>query len=166
MRLINLLLNSVTRYALYRQPKFIYLLQKYHSTHSITLCLSWVRCRSFFLLYPSWIIDVLDAFSSVFLGIIHQARKWHAHPCFTLCFLLSSGIDLPFDWDQVEAFARQGDGSLFSWCERYLCYHSLLYGIVSTLYILFINLFYCTLSTTSFFLLGKTILFLSILPTV
>ncbi|KAL8153399.1 hypothetical protein V2J09_011159 [Rumex salicifolius] len=41
------------------------------------------------------------------------------------------GIDLPFDWDQVEAFARQGDGSLFSWCERYRCYHYLLYGIVN-----------------------------------
>ncbi|KAL9247412.1 hypothetical protein vseg_020847 [Gypsophila vaccaria] len=42
------------------------------------------------------------------------------------------GMDLAFEWDQVKAFVRQADGSLFSWCERYHCYHHLLYGIVNT----------------------------------
>lgn len=41
------------------------------------------------------------------------------------------GMDLAFDWDQVKAFARQADGSLFSWCERHHCYHHLIYGIVN-----------------------------------
>ncbi|KAF9609321.1 hypothetical protein IFM89_015576 [Coptis chinensis] len=37
-----------------------------------------------------------------------------------------------FEWDEVEAFVRQPDGSLFSWCERFCCFTHLLYGIVST----------------------------------
>ncbi|KAL8170766.1 hypothetical protein V2J09_022570 [Rumex salicifolius] len=41
------------------------------------------------------------------------------------------GMELPFEWDQAEAFATEGDGSLFSWCERYSCYNSLLYGVVN-----------------------------------
>uniref|UniRef100_A0A803M632 Anoctamin transmembrane domain-containing protein n=1 Tax=Chenopodium quinoa TaxID=63459 RepID=A0A803M632_CHEQI len=41
------------------------------------------------------------------------------------------GMDLAFDWEQVKAFARQADGSLFSWCERHHCYHHLIYGIVN-----------------------------------
>ncbi|XP_010690081.2 anoctamin-like protein At1g73020 [Beta vulgaris subsp. vulgaris] len=41
------------------------------------------------------------------------------------------GMDLAFDWDQVKAFARQADGSLFSWCERHHCYHHLIHGIVN-----------------------------------
>lgn len=42
-----------------------------------------------------------------------------------------SGIDLPFEWDELEAFVRQPDGSLFSWCERFHCYNHILDGIVS-----------------------------------
>ncbi|XP_010267055.1 PREDICTED: anoctamin-like protein At1g73020 [Nelumbo nucifera] len=41
------------------------------------------------------------------------------------------GMDLPFQWDEVEAFVRQPDGSLFSWCERFHCFHHLVYGIVN-----------------------------------
>ncbi|XP_020265246.1 anoctamin-like protein Os01g0706700 isoform X1 [Asparagus officinalis] len=41
------------------------------------------------------------------------------------------GVDLPFDWDQVTAFVRQPDGSLFSWCERFSCFRHLIYGIVN-----------------------------------
>lgn len=41
------------------------------------------------------------------------------------------GVDLPFDWDQVTAFVRQPDGSLFSWCERYICFRHLIYDIVN-----------------------------------
>jgi hypothetical protein len=40
-------------------------------------------------------------------------------------------MDLQFEWEEVEAFVRQPDGSLFSWCERFHCYHHLIYGIVS-----------------------------------
>ncbi|XVE51980.1 hypothetical protein DITRI_Ditri02bG0083100 [Diplodiscus trichospermus] len=32
------------------------------------------------------------------------------------------GIDLQFEWEEIEAFVRQPDGSLFSWCERFQCY--------------------------------------------
>ncbi|GER53492.1 anoctamin-like protein At1g73020 [Striga asiatica] len=42
------------------------------------------------------------------------------------------GMDFPFDWDDVEAFMRLPDGSLFSWCERFHCYNHLIYGIVNT----------------------------------
>ncbi|KAF7134902.1 hypothetical protein RHSIM_Rhsim08G0230700 [Rhododendron simsii] len=41
------------------------------------------------------------------------------------------GMDLPFEWDQAEAFVRQPDGSLFSWCERFHCYRHIIYGVVS-----------------------------------
>ncbi|KAF9617001.1 hypothetical protein IFM89_033071 [Coptis chinensis] len=41
------------------------------------------------------------------------------------------GMDLQFEWDEVEAFVRQPDGSLFSWCERFCCFTHLLYGIVN-----------------------------------
>lgn len=41
------------------------------------------------------------------------------------------GMDLQFEWDQVTAFVRQPDGSLFSWLERYNCFRHLIYGIVS-----------------------------------
>lgn len=44
---------------------------------------------------------------------------------------LVSGMDLPFEWDQAEAFVRQPDGSLFSWCERFHCYRHIIYGVVS-----------------------------------
>lgn len=40
-------------------------------------------------------------------------------------------MDLQFEWDEVEAFIRQPDGSLFSWCERFHCYRHIIYGIVS-----------------------------------
>lgn len=43
---------------------------------------------------------------------------------------LVSGIDILFEWDQVDAFVRQPDGSLFSWRERFCCFHHLIYGIV------------------------------------
>ena len=43
-----------------------------------------------------------------------------------------SGVDLQFEWDEIDAFKRQPDGSLFSWHERLLCYHHMLYGTVST----------------------------------
>ncbi|CAI0392035.1 unnamed protein product [Linum tenue] len=39
------------------------------------------------------------------------------------------GIDLPFQWEDVNAFVRQPDGKLFSWCERFRCYQHMLYGI-------------------------------------
>lgn len=41
------------------------------------------------------------------------------------------GLDLPFEKEQVDAFVKQTDGSLFSWCERYRCYRHLIYGIVN-----------------------------------
>ncbi|XVF74450.1 hypothetical protein PTKIN_Ptkin13bG0111300 [Pterospermum kingtungense] len=41
------------------------------------------------------------------------------------------GIDLQFEWEEVEAFVRQPDGSLFSWCERFQCYHYLIYETVN-----------------------------------
>lgn len=42
-----------------------------------------------------------------------------------------SGMDLQFQWDEVEAFVKQPDGSLFSWCERFHCYYHILYETVS-----------------------------------
>jgi anoctamin-10 len=39
-------------------------------------------------------------------------------------------MDLQFEWEDVEAFVRQPDGSLFSWFERFQCYQQLLHGIV------------------------------------
>ncbi|XP_022853713.1 anoctamin-like protein At1g73020 [Olea europaea var. sylvestris] len=47
------------------------------------------------------------------------------------------GMDLPFEWDEVEAFVRQPDGSLFTWCEHFRCYNHIIYGIVSYLYSLY-----------------------------
>ncbi|XP_071901389.1 anoctamin-like protein At1g73020 isoform X1 [Coffea arabica] len=41
------------------------------------------------------------------------------------------GVDLQFEWDEIDAFIRQPDGSLFSWHERLLCYHHMLYGTVN-----------------------------------
>lgn len=41
------------------------------------------------------------------------------------------GVDLQFEWDEVDAFIRQPDGSLFSWHERLLCYRHMLYGTVN-----------------------------------
>ncbi|XP_059640656.1 anoctamin-like protein At1g73020 [Cornus florida] len=41
------------------------------------------------------------------------------------------GVDLPFVWEEFEAFARQPDGLLFNWCERFHCYHHIIYGIVN-----------------------------------
>ncbi|WVZ69111.1 hypothetical protein U9M48_017949 [Paspalum notatum var. saurae] len=41
------------------------------------------------------------------------------------------GMELQFEWDQVAAFVRQPDGSLFSWRERYHCFRYLIYGIVN-----------------------------------
>lgn len=41
------------------------------------------------------------------------------------------GMELQFEWDQVAAFVRQPDGSLFSWRERYCCFRYLIYGIVN-----------------------------------
>lgn len=49
-----------------------------------------------------------------------------------------SGMDFQFEWEEVEAFVRQPDGSLFSWCERFRCYHHLIYEIVS--HCIYINL--------------------------
>ncbi|KAJ9190294.1 hypothetical protein P3X46_001513 [Hevea brasiliensis] len=40
-------------------------------------------------------------------------------------------MDLQFKWKEVRAFVRQPDGSLFSCCKRFECYHHLLYGIVN-----------------------------------
>lgn len=48
---------------------------------------------------------------------------------------LFSGMDFPFQWDQVEAFVRLPDGSLFGWCERFHCYKHIIYGIVSHLFL-------------------------------
>ncbi|KAI3979524.1 hypothetical protein MKX01_001716 [Papaver californicum] len=41
------------------------------------------------------------------------------------------GMDLQFEWEEIEAFVRQPDGSLFSWCERFRCFNHLIYGIVN-----------------------------------
>ncbi|WOL03024.1 anoctamin-like protein [Canna indica] len=41
------------------------------------------------------------------------------------------GLELQFQWDEVTAFVRQPDGSLFSWCERFRCFQHLIYGIVN-----------------------------------
>ncbi|XVE88756.1 hypothetical protein DITRI_Ditri19aG0094400 [Diplodiscus trichospermus] len=41
------------------------------------------------------------------------------------------GIDLQFELEEVEAFVRQPDGSLFSWCERFQCYRHLIYETVN-----------------------------------
>ncbi|KAG1346397.1 anoctamin-like protein [Cocos nucifera] len=41
------------------------------------------------------------------------------------------GMELQFEWDQVTAFVRQPDGSLFSWFERFRCFHHLIYRIVN-----------------------------------
>ncbi|KAF5186893.1 Anoctamin-like protein [Thalictrum thalictroides] len=41
------------------------------------------------------------------------------------------GMDLQFEWDEDEAFVRQPDGSVFSWCERFRCFTHLIYRIVN-----------------------------------
>ncbi|KAJ0890889.1 putative anoctamin [Helianthus annuus] len=41
------------------------------------------------------------------------------------------GVDLQFEWDEADAFIKQSDGSLFSWCERFRCYKHMIYGIVN-----------------------------------
>ncbi|KAI3727299.1 hypothetical protein L1987_67112 [Smallanthus sonchifolius] len=41
------------------------------------------------------------------------------------------GVDLQFEWDEADAFIKQSDGSLFSWCERFRCYNHIIYGIVN-----------------------------------
>ncbi|KAE8720043.1 Anoctamin-like protein [Hibiscus syriacus] len=41
------------------------------------------------------------------------------------------GVDLPFEWEEIEAFMRQPDGSLFSWCERFQCYRHLIHETVN-----------------------------------
>lgn len=43
----------------------------------------------------------------------------------------SIGMDLQFEWENVDAFLRQPDGSLFSWCERFQCYHHIIYGTIN-----------------------------------
>ncbi|GLU14381.1 hypothetical protein SLE2022_309560 [Rubroshorea leprosula] len=43
----------------------------------------------------------------------------------------SIGMDLQFEWENVDAFLRQPDGSLFSWCERFQCYYHLIYGTIN-----------------------------------
>ncbi|KAF9589689.1 hypothetical protein IFM89_027219 [Coptis chinensis] len=57
--------------------------------------------------------------------------------CFDALLQLVSGMDLQFEWDEVEAFVRQPDGSLFNWCERFCCFTHLLYGITFILIVLF-----------------------------
>jgi hypothetical protein len=49
-----------------------------------------------------------------------------------LLLISVSGMELQFQSDQVAAFVRQTDGSLFSWRERYSCFRYLIYGIVSS----------------------------------
>lgn len=44
------------------------------------------------------------------------------------------GVDVQFELEEAEAFVRQPDGALFSWCERFCCYHHLIYGIVSNFF--------------------------------
>ncbi|KAL8230308.1 hypothetical protein R6Q57_000085 [Mikania cordata] len=41
------------------------------------------------------------------------------------------GVDLRFEWDEADAFVKQSDGSLFSWCERFRCYDHMIYGIIN-----------------------------------
>ncbi|KAK8594941.1 hypothetical protein V6N13_015851 [Hibiscus sabdariffa] len=43
----------------------------------------------------------------------------------------TSGVDLQFEWEEIEAFVRQSDGSLFSWCERFQCYRHLIHETVN-----------------------------------
>ncbi|XP_066392091.1 uncharacterized protein [Miscanthus floridulus] len=42
---------------------------------------------------------------------------------------IPSGMELQSEWDQVAAFVREPDGSLFCWRERYCCFRLLIYGI-------------------------------------
>lgn len=42
-----------------------------------------------------------------------------------------AGMDLQFEVEEVEAFVKQPDGSVFSWYERFQCYCHLIYGTVS-----------------------------------
>ncbi|XP_031488780.1 anoctamin-like protein Os01g0706700 isoform X2 [Nymphaea colorata] len=44
----------------------------------------------------------------------------------------SIGMDLQFEWDQVSAFIRQRDGSLFSWRERFRCYKYMMKQVVNS----------------------------------
>ncbi|KAG5016185.1 hypothetical protein JHK85_022321 [Glycine max] len=41
------------------------------------------------------------------------------------------GMDLQFEVEEVEAFVKQPDGSVFSWYERFQCYCHLIYGTVN-----------------------------------
>lgn len=67
------------------------------------------------------------------------SNYWLIHPSKKNCrllvisehIILVSGVDLQFHWDEVEAYERQPDGSLFSWFERYCCYRHIIYGVVS-----------------------------------
>ncbi|GFZ04235.1 hypothetical protein Acr_16g0008590 [Actinidia rufa] len=43
------------------------------------------------------------------------------------------GMELPFQWDEAQAFVRQPDGALFSWCERFHCYRHIIYGVFCSL---------------------------------
>ena len=53
--------------------------------------------------------------------------------CLCYCVLCSiTGMDLQFEVEDVEAFVKQPDGSVFSWCERFQCYCHLIYGMVSS----------------------------------
>lgn len=50
-----------------------------------------------------------------------------------------AGMDLQFEVEEVDAFVKQPDGSVFSWCERFQCYCHLIYGIVSFFSIMFVS---------------------------
>ncbi|KAI3853383.1 hypothetical protein MKX03_026391, partial [Papaver bracteatum] len=41
------------------------------------------------------------------------------------------GMELQFEWEEIEAFVRQPDGSIFSWCEHFRCFNHLIYVIVN-----------------------------------
>ncbi|RAL43896.1 hypothetical protein DM860_014397 [Cuscuta australis] len=65
------------------------------------------------------------------VGIQNEYIKVPSLFLFPLASCILSGVDLQFEWDEVEAFSNQPDGSLFSWSERFNCYHYLLYKIVN-----------------------------------
>lgn len=63
----------------------------------------------------------------------HKAHCWGG----IYSLIVIPGMDLQFEWEEMDAFLKQPDGSLFSWSERFQCYHHLIYGIVSHSIILF-----------------------------
>lgn len=78
------------------------------------------------------IVEIVNGISDEFIKLAAPMRTLgRAAADMQIKKLTYVGVDLPFDWDQVTAFVRQPDGSLFSWCERFSCFRHLIYGIVN-----------------------------------